>query len=82
MQIGNFWSAQPALSFFSDCFPVSLFVTQYFSPTTLHEACQEGDFGSAFKFVVDGADVNAQDSDGKTPLYHAVKVSNDKSPYC
>ncbi|KAH7709980.1 calcium-independent phospholipase A2 [Aphelenchoides avenae] len=46
-------------------------------PTTLHEACQEGDFGSAFKFVVDGADVNAQDSDGKTPLYHAVKSGNE-----
>jgi ankyrin repeat protein len=38
---------------------------------TLHKACVKGDIEAVKQFLADGADVNAKDEDGKTPLDYA-----------
>ena len=38
---------------------------------TLHKACEKGNIEAVKQFLADGADVNAKDEDGKTPLDYA-----------
>ena len=38
---------------------------------TLHKACEKGNIEAVKQFLADGADVNAKDEDGETPLDYA-----------
>ena len=43
------------------------------SPNTLHEAAKAGKIADVKSFISAGADVNAKDQDGQTPLYYAIQ---------